>query len=47
MTNLMMEYKVCWDPSRSDTLPDPDSKLAVLVADNSTDEDRWQDADCL
>jgi hypothetical protein len=39
--------RVCRDPTPSDTLSDSDTALAVSFADDSTEEDEKQDADCV
>jgi len=39
--------RVCRDQTPSDTSSDSDTDLAVPVADNSTEEDEEQDADCV
>ena len=39
--------RVCWDPSPSDTQSHSDTDLAVLLVDDSAEEDEEQDADCV
>jgi hypothetical protein len=38
---------VCRDPNPSDTLSDSETALAVPFADDSSEEDEEQDADCV
>jgi hypothetical protein len=38
---------VCQDPTPSDTPSDSDTELAVPFSDDSTEEDKEQDADCV
>jgi len=38
---------VCRDPTPSDTPSDSDTDLAVPFADDSTEEDEQQDAECV
>jgi hypothetical protein len=42
-----LKRRVCRHPAPSDTTPDSDTELAVAVADDSTEVDDEQDADCL
>ena len=39
--------RVCWDPSPSDTQSHSDTDLAVLLVDDSAEEEEEQDADCV
>ena len=38
---------VCWDPNPSDAPSDSDTELVIPLADDATEEDKEQDADCL
>jgi hypothetical protein len=42
-----LKRRVRWDATPSDSTPDSDTELAVTVADDSTEVDDEQDADCL
>jgi hypothetical protein len=39
--------RVCQDPTLSNIPSDSDNKLAVPLADDSTEEDKEKDADCV
>ena len=46
-TSKRRKARVCRDPSPSDTPSESDTHLAVPFADDSTEEDEEQDADCV
>jgi hypothetical protein len=39
--------RVCWDSNPSNSPSDSETKLAIPLADDATEEDEEQDADCL